>query len=109
MKIEIEFKVTDVAAVEIKKLIEEEQMVRIAVVSSGCSGTSYGMAAADPSDIDSKNDIIEELNGIRFVVDKNSAMHLDQVVLDHVAEGFVFENPNVKSCCRKKGGCSKES
>lgn len=108
MKVDIQFTVTDSAAEEIKKVIEEGNMVRVAVLSSGCSGTSYGLAAVEAGDVDAKNDVVEELNGVVFVADKASAMLLDQVVLDHNSEGFVFENPKVKSCCRKKGGCSRE-
>ena len=110
MNIQIDFSVTSAAADELgKALPDSDSMVRVSVVSSGCSGSSYGLGICGSDGVDT-TDIVEEISGIRFVADRASAINLDGVVLDwysgDAGEGFKFSNSKPKSCCRS-GGCSR--
>lgn len=78
--------------------------LRIGVTKSGCSGYSY---ALDYAETIADNDIVIEQDGVTVVVDKESMLVLDEMVLDFVTEGvnqsFKFNNPNVVSAC----GCGE--
>lgn len=105
MKIEIKFNVTEQAASELMKAAPGA-LVRVSAKSSGCSGTVYGLGIEESSNI---NDFVEEISGIKFVIDRSSLMLLDEVTLDwHSSdgrEGFKFFDSKPAACCRK-GGCS---
>lgn len=115
MKVEVDFKITDLAINEIKKAIEQENQkeptLRISVSSGGCSGFSYGLGVIDSSDVVENLDVVEEFGGVKIVVDKKSLFNLDGVTLDWINEdgqnGFRFNNPNLqkKSCGCKKSSC----
>lgn len=112
MNIDIDIKVTDNAIKEFKKAIQElnsevDLMVRVSVQGGGCSGFMYGLGFVDQSEINSNEDIIEEFNGIKLVVDKKSLLYLDGTTIDWIDDlnqrGFKFDNPNAKKTC----GCAK--
>ncbi len=112
MNINIDIKVTDNAVKEFKKAIEEvksesELMVRVSVQGGGCSGFMYGLGFVDQNEIKPEEDIIEEFNGVKLVVDKKSLLYLDGTTIDWVEDlnqrGFKFDNPNAKKTC----GCQK--
>lgn len=110
MNIKIDFSVSDSAASELAKVLEDGSVIRISAKSSGCSGSVYGLGIGTMEDVGAL-DILEELGGIKFVVDRSSAMLLDGVVLDwhssQDGQGFKFTNKNPQGgCCRKSGGCS---
>jgi iron-sulfur cluster assembly accessory protein len=109
MNIQIKFSVSDSAISELKKAIEPQQAIRISSQSSGCSGVSYDLGITDKEDIDPASDIVEEINGVTFVSDRQSAMRLDGVLLewhsDDEREGFKFNVSKPSTCCRK-GGCA---
>lgn len=96
--------VTDRAAVKARGLLEQRGMpegaLRVFVVGGGCSGYQYGMAIAEaPED----GDLILEENGVRILVDPDSAKLLSGAEVDYVEDlmksGFTIFNPNaVKSC-----------
>ena len=97
---------TERAAKEIKKIIEDQKMtdgsmLRIGVAGGGCSGFQYALGFDDKFDakVDSKRDCF----GVTVVVDKKSDLYLEGTTVDFYEDlskrGFTFENPNaVKSC-----------
>lgn len=97
--------VTDSAAKEIKRIIEEEKptdklYLRIRVVGGGCSGYTNKIELDEQV---SEKDQTFELNGIDVVVDSRSMLYLDGSTVDFVEEindrGFAVRNPNAKSTC----------
>ena len=96
---------TEAAATEINRIIEEQNLeelkyVRIGVVGGGCSGFQYDFNFTDK--FDSKVDTMQEQHGVGVVVDKKSDLFLDGTTVDFYAgldkRGFTFDNPNaVKS------------
>ncbi len=97
---------TERAALEIKRTVEEqkipgEMFIRIGVAGGGCSGFQYSLGF--DSQFDSKADSKYECHGVTVVVDKKSSLYLDGTTLEYLdgldKRGFHFENPNaVKSC-----------
>lgn len=77
--------------------------VRLGVKGGGCSGFSYVL------DFDNvmEGDNILEQDGVKFYMDRKSAIYLKGIVLDYKAglqgKGFVFQNPNATSTC----GCGE--
>lgn len=113
MNIEINVKVTESAIKEFKKALQENDMpiednlVRVSVQGGGCSGFSYGLGFESKEEVNSDQDIIEEFDGLKVVIDKKSLLFLDGTTIDWVEDlnqrGFKFDNPNAKKTC----GCSK--
>jgi iron-sulfur cluster assembly accessory protein len=97
---------TEKAAVEIKRVIAEQnrpelKYVRVGVVGGGCSGFQYSFDFTNAWD--ESNDVFEEHHGVGVVVDKKSDLYLDGTEIDFYTDlsrrGFTFKNPNaVKSC-----------
>ena len=97
---------TEKAAGEVKRIIEEqkfddEMVLRIGVTGGGCSGFSYSLGF--DKNYDEKNDRKYEHHGVSVVVDRKSELYLDGTTVDFYdgieKRGFTFENPNaVKSC-----------
>lgn len=97
---------TEKAAAEVKRIIEEQKLeegtlLRVGVAGGGCSGFSYqlGFDKSFSENDDSKY----ECHGVDVVVDKKSALYLDGTTVDYYdgieKRGFTFDNPNaVKSC-----------
>ena len=98
--------ITERAAKEVKKIMEEQKMeeemvLRVGVTGGGCSGFSYALGF-DKS-YDETKDSKYEMHGVNVVVDKKSALYLDGTTVDFYEglerRGFTFDNPNaVKSC-----------
>ena len=102
--IDVNVQVTETAAAKAKTLLEQKGMtegaLRVFVVGGGCSGYQYGMALANGAE---EGDIVVERNGVRVVVDEDSAKLLDGAEVDYTEDimksGFTIFNPNaVKSC-----------
>ena len=96
-------KLTETAAAEAKKYIEdnEEKYLRIGVKGGGCSGFEYSLQVS--SDYNDEQDALSTQHEVDVIVDKKSALFLEGTTLDYYNDiskrGFVFENPNtVKSC-----------
>jgi len=97
--------VTDKAKEKAKALFTEKGLpedtgLRVFVVGGGCSGYQYGMALARDVEDD---DLIIDDQGVRLVVDPDSAPLLEGAEIDYVDDlmkaGFTIYNPNaVKSC-----------
>ena len=98
--------VTEKAANEVKRIIEEqsfteETMLRVGVAGGGCSGFSYSLKF--DANVDKGVDDIYDYHGIKVVVDKKSDLYLTGTSVDFYdgleKRGFVFNNPNaVKTC-----------
>ena len=83
-----------------EKGLEGEAALRVFVVGGGCSGYQYGMSVAHKPD---EEDFVIEHDGVRLVVDPDSAPLLEGAEIDYVDDlmkaGFTIFNPNaVKSC-----------
>ena len=95
---------TDVAAVKVKALIEQEGRddlrLRIAVQPGGCSGLRYQLFF-DERSLD--GDVVNDFGGVGVVVDRMSAPYLTGATIDFAdridAQGFTIDNPNAQSSC----------
>lgn len=97
-------KLTDAAIRQVKTILARENMsdhgLRVAVVSGGCSGHSYGLDFTKEARPD---DVVLTLDGLSVFLDPSSAKYLTGTVIDYVSSlqesGFKFSNPNVKGTC----------
>jgi len=111
MQIEINFKVAESAIKELKKAMEESNSkghnVRVGVQGGGCSGFMYQLGFEEQDSFDENKDILENQEGINIVIDKKSALFLNNVTLEWVEDlnqrGFKFNNPNATKSC----GCGQ--
>ena len=96
-------KLTEAAAEEAKKYIEEkeEKYLRIGVKGGGCSGFEYKLEVC--SEYNDEEDTLSTQHGVDVVVDKKSSLFLEGTVLDYYNDisqrGFVFQNPNATRSC----------
>ncbi len=92
---------------EIKRLIQKENKtdvgLRIGVRAGGCSGMSYMLGFDAPK----ADDTVEDHEGVKILVDSQSAGYLSGMELDYVdglqGKGFTFKNPNATRSC----GCGE--
>ena len=98
--------VTEKAAGEVKRIIEEQQFkervyLRMRVVGGGCSGFQHKLDL--DLNVNPKLDEVYEFHGIPVVVDKRSLMYLDNAQVDFHDDlnrrGFSITNPSAKSTC----------
>jgi iron-sulfur cluster assembly accessory protein len=95
---------TDVAAVKVKALIEQEGRddlrLRIAVQPGGCSGLRYQLFF-DERSLD--GDVVADFDGVEVVVDRMSSPYLAGATIDFAdridAQGFTIDNPNAQNSC----------
>lgn len=100
-------RISERAVNELKRLIDKDQPdgdgVRLGVKGGGCSGLSYVLDFSSARE----GDHIVEVDGLRFYLDRKSAIYLKGVQLDFKeglkGKGFVFANPNATSSC----GCGE--
>ena len=98
---------SDTASVKVKALLEEQgkedHLLRIFVRGMSCSGPAYGMALDNEPAAD---DAVSDLNGVRIVVDPQSAQYLEGAEVDYVegltGQGFTVKNPSYQAA---GGGC----
>jgi iron-sulfur cluster assembly accessory protein len=97
---------TERAAQEVKRVLEEQKyepatLLRVGITGGGCSGFQYSLGFDKTYDakVDSKYDY----HGVSVVVDKKSALFLDGTTVDFYdgleKRGFTFENPNAQKTC----------
>jgi iron-sulfur cluster assembly protein len=83
-----------------EKGLDDQAALRVFVVGGGCSGHQYGMAIARQPD---DEDLVMELEGVKIVVDPDSAPFLEGVEIDYVDDlmkaGFTIFNPNAVRTC----------
>ncbi len=95
---------TDVAASEVKRLIESQnlqgQHLRIGVQGGGCSGLMYSLHFDEKVNDD---DQVYDIKGVKVVIETKSAMYLQGTQIDFVESltggGFKFGNPNASRSC----------
>lgn len=95
---------TEAANFRVKEMMKEEAdenlFLRVGVGGGGCSGLSYGMGFDDKM---IEGDLAFDSDGLKVVVDKNSAPMLDGVTIDFkqnlTGGGFTIDNPNAISTC----------
>ncbi|MDP6933937.1 MAG: iron-sulfur cluster assembly accessory protein [Myxococcota bacterium] len=98
---------TEGAAVEVRKLLAEENIpelgLRLGIKGGGCSGLSYVLEFTEPED----GDTIMNFDGFKVYLDRKSTIYLSGVVLDYQdglnGKGFVFQNPQASNTC----GCGE--
>ena len=99
---------SETASSKVKELLEEQgkadHALRVFVRGMSCSGPAYGMALDNEP---TEEDFVAELNGIRIVVDPQSAQYLEGAEVDFVdglmGRGFTVQNPNFQKA--EGGGC----
>lgn len=97
---------TERAAQEVKKIMDEQKLgedavLRVGVSGGGCSGFMYKLAF--DTNFNEAQDSRFDYHGVPVVIDKKSALYLDGTTVDFYdgleKRGFTFDNPNaVKSC-----------
>lgn len=101
--------VTDRAAQEVARIIDEQKLsdatvLRVGVKGGGCSGFSYTLGFDDAT---SEVDQIFKINGVRVAVDPKSFLYLNGTQIDFeeslMGRGFKFGNPNAAKSC----GCGE--
>jgi iron-sulfur cluster assembly protein len=99
---------TEVAAGEIKKHMQEQKVeegtvLRMGIAGGGCAGLQYTLRFA--TDFDPKVDARFEQHGVAVVTSKKMALHLEGTTVDFLdgpmGRGFNVDNPNVP----RGGGC----
>jgi iron-sulfur cluster assembly protein len=98
--------ITDRAAARIQEIAaresiqKDEQFLRVAVVSGGCSGLTYDLGW--DSTLQEKDRVVGE-EPFRVVMDLKSFLYLDGTTLDFSdgleGQGFHFHNPQAARTC----------
>ena len=102
-------KITEKAAMQIKKIISQSNEEVIGVVvgvdKTGCSGYAYKLDYAKKN-LDKKFDLIES-NGVKVFIEPAATMFLIGSEMDYTTDKlssrFIFNNPNENSTC----GCGE--
>lgn len=91
---------SDRAAIELKRIVaergQEEAAIRVFVQGAcGCGAAQYGMGLEDEI---AEGENVLEANGIKLVVDPESAPYLEGCEIDYqdtlMRRGFMIKNPN---------------
>jgi iron-sulfur cluster assembly accessory protein len=97
--------ISDRAATEMKRYIDEQGDANLAIRvfvqgACGCGAAHYGMGLED--DINPEESVFE-LQGIKLVVDPDSAPYLEGAEIDFrdglMGRGFTIANPNAGGGC----------
>jgi len=96
--------ITEKAAARAREVLDEKGLtqggLRVFVVGGGCAGYQYGMALTQHAEQD---DLVVEHQGLKLVVDPDSAPLLEGAEIDYVDDlmrsGFTIYNPNAAHSC----------
>ncbi|WP_141603777.1 HesB/IscA family protein [Terrilactibacillus laevilacticus] len=96
--------ITEAANFRIKEMMKEEEkediFLRVGVNGGGCTGLTYGLGFDDTL---KEDDLSFDDNGIKVVIDKESAPLLRDVTIDFkqnmMGGGFAITNPNAIATC----------
>lgn len=96
--------ITDTAIEKIQEMLEAEAspelFLRVGVKEGGCSGFSYNMGFDDEL---AESDRTLDANGLKVVVDAESAKYLNGLEIDFkesaMGGGFTINNPNATATC----------
>ena len=106
---EVEIKITEKAAKEIRRIMNENKVpenygLRVGVKGGGCSGLTYTLGFDAEAN---EGDTIIEQETVKLYVDGKSLFYLSGTVLDFSdglnGKGFLFNNPNATKTC----GCGE--
>ena len=109
VQLDAEIKITEKAANEVKKIMEENSVpetygLRVGVKGGGCSGLTYTLGFDGEQ---KEGDTVIEFNGVKLFVDGKSLFYLSGTELDFTdglnGKGFIFNNPNAAKTC----GCGE--
>ncbi len=97
-------KISESAVSQVKKMMEDQEQkdayLRVGVKGGGCTGLSYGMGF--DTEVTDKDKTFE-LEGLKVVVDEESAPMLEGVEIDYkqnmMGGGFTLDNPNAIASC----------
>lgn len=82
-----------------KEGLGAEQGLRVSVVGGGCSGFQYSLSF----DLRKDGDTVQEIDGVKVLVDEISLPYIAGTTLDYVeglhAGGFRFDNPRASRTC----------
>ena len=100
--------ITEAANSRIKEMMaaseEPAHFLRVGVKGGGCTGLTYGMGF---DEVMKEDDESFETEGLKVIVDKESAPLLNGVVIDFkqnlMGGGFSIDNPNAIATC----GCGQ--
>ena len=96
-------KVTKAALQQLSNINTQNTLIKVFVSSGGCSGVEWKMQQIHKSNIDKRDEIIND----HLVVDAMSVFHLLGSQLDYQtslkASEFIINNPNAHHKC----GCGK--
>ncbi|TGC08149.1 HesB/IscA family protein [Methanolobus halotolerans] len=104
--------VSDKAAAELKTLLDEQEKqdysLRVFIAGMSCCGVQYGMSLENEI---SEEDVTEEINGLKIVMNKDDVEGLSSATIDYVdgpqGKGFVIDNSSSANACGScGGGCS---
>ncbi len=95
--------ITDLAAEELKNLLEQENKqdhaLRIFTAGMGCSGIRYGMSLDDTRN---EEDVELTSNGVRILIASSIQESLDGAEIDFIdneaGKGFIVRDPNAPQC-----------
>ncbi|MBP2030552.1 iron-sulfur cluster assembly accessory protein [Methanohalophilus levihalophilus] len=101
--------ITDIAAQELKSLMESEDKkdhaLRIFVAGLGCSGVQYGMALDNET---KEDDVTITDKDVKIVMAPDVQEELDEAKIDFIetpdGKGFIIDNPKAMSSCGSCGG-----
>ena len=78
---------------------DDQKILRIGVKGGGCSGMSYLLGF----DSSKETDVVYEVEGVTFVIDKTHEMYLAGMEIEWEgglnSRGFTFKNPNASTTC----------
>ena len=100
--------ITDTASTKVRELLEQQgksdYALRIYVRGMSCSGPAFGMALDNEP---REDDTLTELNGLKVLVDPQSAQHIEGAEVDYVeglmGAGFTVKGP--QAAAKSGGGC----
>ncbi|WP_406656125.1 iron-sulfur cluster assembly accessory protein [Methanolobus sp. ZRKC2] len=105
--------VSEKAAAELKSLLveqeKEDHSLRIFIAGMSCCGVQYGMSLEN--EISEEEDVVEEIDGLKIVMNKNDVEGLSSATIDYVdgpqGKGFIIDNSSSANACGScGGGCS---
>lgn len=102
---------TELATKKLKEAIEKEGNpslgLRIKANKDANGAVSYSLELEDKS---KKDEIVTKNNGIRFLIDRESAKLIRGSKIDYssnlLRKGFIISNPNMSCGCGPSCGCS---
>lgn len=103
----MELSITDRATERIRQIrnqkeVSDEAILRVGVVSGGCSGLTYNLDFDSEAEV-TENDKLFEIEDLKILIDMRSFLYLAGTELDYTdglsGEGFHFKNPNASRTC----------